>query len=339
MNLKCLNREVAGEQVSLAQAGEQAREQAFGAQAAPAQAVLEQTPSAQAPANAAYAATFKRTEKKYCLSMAQYVALMECVQEHLQPDEYPETVVSSLYFDTPDNLLIRRSLEKPMYKEKLRVRSYGTKSPDGSITPVSDQVFVELKKKYKGVVYKRRLSLDIPSAQQFLLGQNTGRANAGRTNAACASTASVSTASASVTNQNTTDTNFLSKSLACVEHKLGTRQEKQVAREIATVLARYENLQPAMVTQCVRHAYKQLGSQLRLTFDFDLLAGRPSENAFDFMLHEPTMKLLPARSVLMEIKQAGGLPLWLVQCLSDNHIYPQSFSKYGTAYKKELKHA
>lgn len=124
----------------------------------------------------AYAATFKRVEKKYCLSAEQYRTMLMIVQQFLKPDDYPKTVVSSLYFDTPENQLISRSLEKPLYKEKLRVRSYGIAQPDGSITPVSDQVFVELKKKYRGVVYKRRLALSTDAARAFLSGMDIDEA-------------------------------------------------------------------------------------------------------------------------------------------------------------------
>lgn len=67
-------------------------------------------------------------------------------------DEYGRTTIRNIYYDTETYRLIRYSLEKPIYKEKLRIRSYQTAAPD-------DPVFVELKKKYKKVVYKRRLTL------------------------------------------------------------------------------------------------------------------------------------------------------------------------------------
>ena len=71
---------------------------------------------------------------------------------YMQIDHYGRTTIRNIYFDTDTFRLIRRSLEKPAYKEKLRVRSYGTADPE-------DEVFVELKKKYDGIVYKRRLTL------------------------------------------------------------------------------------------------------------------------------------------------------------------------------------
>ena len=77
------------------------------------------------------------------------------------PDEHGESTICNIYYDTPDFRLIRRSLEKPVYKEKLRLRSYGTASKD-------EKVFLELKKKYKGIVYKRRISLNCDEAQDTL---------------------------------------------------------------------------------------------------------------------------------------------------------------------------
>ena len=93
---------------------------------------------------------FKRYEKKYLLTQTQYEAMLAGMADCIVPDEQPRYSISNVYYDTPDYALIRASLEKPVYKEKLRLRSYGV---PGS----RDTVFVELKKKYDGVVYKRRI--------------------------------------------------------------------------------------------------------------------------------------------------------------------------------------
>ena len=105
--------------------------------------------------------TFKRTEKKYLLSSEQYGALWERLEPHLEPDEYPASTVCSIYYDTEDYRLIRHSLDAPVYKEKLRLRSYNIPGP-------GDPVFVELKKKFKGVVYKRRICLSAREAEDWL---------------------------------------------------------------------------------------------------------------------------------------------------------------------------
>ena len=109
--------------------------------------------------------TFKRYEKKYLLSARKFELLWERLREHLVPDLFHRSTVCSIYYDSDDFSLIRHSLEKPVYKEKLRLRSYNVPGPDG-------EVFVELKKKYKGVVYKRRVRMSAAEAERYLAGQS-----------------------------------------------------------------------------------------------------------------------------------------------------------------------
>ena len=111
----------------------------------------------------AYQSVFARYESKYLLMGAQYERIAAAAAQHMAPDPYGRTTIRNVYFDTPDYRLIRRSMEKPVYKEKLRIRSY---APAGD----TDDVFVELKKKYKGVVYKRRLAFPQQSAVDWLSG-------------------------------------------------------------------------------------------------------------------------------------------------------------------------
>ncbi|MBQ8200500.1 MAG: polyphosphate polymerase domain-containing protein [Clostridia bacterium] len=106
---------------------------------------------------------FKRIEKKYRLTAAQKDMLLQEIGVHLVPDEHGRNTICSLYLDTPDHLLIRNSIDATIYKEKLRLRSYGIPAPD-------DHVFLEIKKKYKGVVYKRRVSLTLRQAMDYLSG-------------------------------------------------------------------------------------------------------------------------------------------------------------------------
>ena len=107
------------------------------------------------------AGIFKRVEKKYLLTETQCAELLARIEEHIQPDEYSDYTISNVYFDTDCSDLIRTSLEKPPYKEKLRIRSYGTPEPE-------DTVFLEMKKKWDGVVYKRRVELPYGVAQSYL---------------------------------------------------------------------------------------------------------------------------------------------------------------------------
>ena len=104
---------------------------------------------------------FERVERKFLLTPAQYAGLMRTLPEYMQADQYGESTILSLYLDTADSLLIRRSLEKPVYKEKLRLRSYG-------VPREMDNVFLEVKKKVRGVVYKRRICLPLAQAMECL---------------------------------------------------------------------------------------------------------------------------------------------------------------------------
>ncbi|MEA4972836.1 MAG: polyphosphate polymerase domain-containing protein [Candidatus Metalachnospira sp.] len=108
---------------------------------------------------------FKRTEKKYLLDRQQYESLIEILRPNVRDDEYGRYTICNIYFDTDDYYLIRKSLDKPTYKEKLRLRSYGT-ARDG------DTVFLEIKKKYEGVVYKRRISLTLEEAEAYISGKS-----------------------------------------------------------------------------------------------------------------------------------------------------------------------
>lgn len=114
-----------------------------------------------------YQDVFARYEKKYLLDRAVCQPLVAQLARYMKEDDYGKTTICNLYYDTPDHRLIRASLEKPVYKEKLRLRSYGVPQPDS-------QVFVELKKKYKGVVYKRRIAMPLTEAMRFLKREGRG---------------------------------------------------------------------------------------------------------------------------------------------------------------------
>lgn len=104
--------------------------------------------------------TFKRYELKYMLDREQYEQIMSEMIRYMQPDRFAHSQIINIYFDTPSHRLIRDSIEKPVYKEKLRLRSYGVPDDDS-------EVFIELKKKYKSVVYKRRL--EVPEQEPWII--------------------------------------------------------------------------------------------------------------------------------------------------------------------------
>ena len=108
--------------------------------------------------------TFQRYEKKYLLSREKVQALWQELAPLVEPDAFFQSTVCSVYYDWEDFRLIRHSLDKPVYKEKLRLRSYNVPGPE-------DPVFVELKKKYKGVVYKRRVAMPASQAEAWLAGE------------------------------------------------------------------------------------------------------------------------------------------------------------------------
>ena len=224
----------------------------------------------------AYQAVFKRYELKYLLTLAQKELLLDAMAPHMALDRYGRTTIRNLYLDTPNYRLIRRSIERPAYKEKIRLRSYN-RAADGA------EIFVELKKKYRSVVFKRRMTLPESSAVAWAAGIRPE---------GCAS---------------------------------------QIADEIDYFIHFYGQLRPAVFLSYDREAYyARDGSDFRITFDDTILCRQTDLTLDSEACGTP---LLPEGKVLMEIKCAGGIPLWMTRILSEEHIYKTSFSKYGTAYQ------
>lgn len=224
----------------------------------------------------AFQTVFKRYELKYLLTAAQKETVLAAVTQYMKPDDYGRTTIRNLYYDTDTYRLIRHSMEKPAYKEKLRLRSYRSAEQDSP-------VFVELKKKYGDVVFKRRSCMDYATAALWLAGEKRPPA------------------------------------------------QTQITREIDYFLGFYGSLRPVVYLSYEREAYygREDGS-FRVTFDENILC-RQEELYLNSQVYGTP--ILPQGQVLMEIKCAGGIPLWMVQLLSKQKIYKTSFSKYGTAYK------
>ncbi len=222
---------------------------------------------------------FERIEKKYVLDESTYNALREKLAVHFKPDRYPKGTIYNIYFDTPNDQLVRTSIEKPLYKEKLRLRSYAV--PDKK-----SKVFVELKKKFQGVVYKRRVDMTLEQAEEFLSGGNA------------------------------------------------PGNDPQIEKELDYFLSFYQGIGPAMYLSYDRLAFVAKDDpELRLTFDTHILY-RQDNLGLD--KGQWGKELLPPGTRIMEIKIPGSMPLWLSHILDELKIYPASFSKYGTAYSKEL---
>ncbi len=109
----------------------------------------------------AFGVTFKRYEKKYLLNPEQFSILKAEIDKHFKPDEYGETTICNIYYDTPEFLLTTRSIDKPIFKEKLRLRTYGV--PNDNTT-----AFIEVKRKYNSVVYKRRIHMPYTKAVEHI---------------------------------------------------------------------------------------------------------------------------------------------------------------------------
>ena len=243
-----------------------------------------------------YQAVFKRKEIKYLLSREERNALLPILKAYMEPDAFAHSSISNLYYDTPDFRMVRRSLEKPMYKEKLRLRSYGT--PENIST-----VFPEIKKKAMGIVYKRRISLPYQEAVSFLSGQQIASADT------CDGT---------------------TQQIASTDMYDGTT--RQIFHELNWMLASYEDLAPRVFLSYERDSYKGiLDPSLRLTLDQDILFRTDRLDLREGVFGEAI--LLPDQT-LMEVKISNAAPLWLAQALSEIGIFPVSFSKYGRAYER-----
>ena len=218
---------------------------------------------------------FRRYEKKYLLTEKQYEAMRAGMAPYMKADLYPRYSISNIYYDTEGYDLIRASLEKPVYKEKLRLRSYG-------VPGWCDPVFVEIKKKFDGVVYKRRVTMQMQNADRYLKGFKRGDGS-------------------------------------------------QISREIDYFMQLYRP-QPKAFISYDREAYAAAdGGELRITFDTAL---RARSNDLDLRSGDHGILLLKEDLYLMEIKIPGAAPLWLARLLSENGIFPTSFSKYGAYYKQ-----
>ena len=221
---------------------------------------------------------FRRIEKKYLIDTERYILLMSRIGEKIQEDKYSGVNVRSTYLDTPSFLIIRNSIDADVYKEKLRIRSYGD-------TEASSTAFIELKKKYMGVVYKRREALPFESIMAYVGGGPLPL-------------------------------------------------DTQIMREIDYSIKLYGMPQPKMFISYDREAYV-CGDEptLRITFDTNVMYRTEKPLA---IYGTEGVGILDKNKILMEIKTAGAVPLWLSRVLSEQKIYPSKYSKYGAAYKDYL---
>lgn len=248
---------------------------------------------------AEYTGTFERKEVKYRLNPVQLRTIKQAFGAYMAPDEYGQTSITSVYYDTRKRDMISRSLEKPLYKEKLRLRTYGPRCAQAP-------VFVELKKKHKGIVYKRRIAVSESAARLFMVGVPYGRAISRYP--------------------------LVDEALEAESH---SAKSLQIAEEIAACVRRNGPVFPSMAILVERVAWAPLldarGAEaegVRITFDERIRY----RDLFAPAGKHASVPLLAAGEAIMEVKVPGAYPLWLVRALDDCGAYPTSFSKYGEAY-------
>ena len=183
---------------------------------------------------------FQRTEKKYRISAEQRAQIQNLLSSHMSPDGFGCSRVTSVYFDTPAHELIGRSMDKPLYKEKLHIRAYGDDAGDALIAvfcnglgrarhaPVRSDiaVYVELRKKYAGVVHKRRFACSLPAAKAYVAGASYPEA--------CAAYPLLDDEA---------------------QAGAGGAVDLQVASEIGAMLGRYDALEASLGIECRRVAW------------------------------------------------------------------------------------
>ena len=175
--------------------------------------------------------TFKRYEIKYMLTRRQEEQIKQVMAPYMKEDEHGRSTICSLYLDTSDYLLIRRSMDHPVYKEKLRLRSYG-------VAKENTTVFLELKKKYDSVVYKRRVSMPLAQAEQFLAEETASKAD------------------------QPVNTGIV-------------RSNPQIRNEIRYCMQTYHDLHPAVLLSYERDAfYGKNDHEFRVTFDHNYSVAR-----------------------------------------------------------------
>lgn len=223
-----------------------------------------------------YENIFKRVEEKYLLTKEQYINLFNDINEYIEKDKYFETTICNIYFDNEDDELIYTSMDKPIYKHKLRLRSYG-------VPKNNDDVFLEIKFKFKKVVGKRRIKLKLKDLKKYLKTNKYDKHN-------------------------------------------------QIMKEIDYLFKLY-NLKPSYFIAYDRKSYREKNNEnLRITIDTNL---RSRKENLSLELGDAGKLYFDKEMYIMEIKTLGAMPLWLVKNLSDLGIYPVSFSKFGSIYKKD----
>ncbi|MBR3330336.1 MAG: polyphosphate polymerase domain-containing protein [Mogibacterium sp.] len=236
-----------------------------------------------------YQAVFKRYEIKYMVTAEQKTRILRAMEPYMEMDRFGRSTVRNIYYDTDDFVLARHSLAKPDFKEKLRVRSYAKADAEST-------VFVELKRKFDGVVYKRRVGLREADAVKWMAGSNDPAVIHG-----------TDAGSTQVTSE--------------IEYFRGLYNGLKPVLYLSYDREAYRMKEGAQTADG--------GSEFRVTFDCNI---RCRENDLTLKSEAYGTEMLEEGMFLMELKCPGAIPLWMTEVLSREHLYKTSFSKYGTAY-------
>lgn len=240
-----------------------------------------------------YQAVFKRYEIKYMITAEQKEKILRAMAPYMEPDKFGRSTIRNIYYDTDDYILARHSIAKPDFKEKLRVRSY-SKADAGST------VFVELKRKFDHVVYKRRIGLPEADAMKWMAGAVTDR---------------IRTETESESPQVASEIGYFLSTYDGLRPALFLSYDREAYRMKAGAGA------------------ADGGADFRVTFDENILC-RDTDMSLESEVYGD--RILEEGKVLMELKCSGGIPMWMTEVLSAEQIYKTSFSKYGMAYQNIL---
>ena len=241
-----------------------------------------------------YKAVFKRYEIKYMVTAEQKARILKAMEPYMEMDKFGRSTVRNIYFDTDDFVLARHSIAKPDFKEKLRVRCYAEAEADST-------VFVELKRKFDGVVYKRRVGLREADAMKWMAGSNDP---------------AMMNSPDGGSPQVMSEIRYFKNMYCGLKPVIYLSYDREAYR-----------------MKKGRHV-NEGGADFRVTFDSNI---RCRESDLTLRSEAYGKSMLREGMFLMELKCPGAIPMWMTKILSEEKIYKTSFSKYGTAYCSIMK--
>ncbi|MDO4975837.1 MAG: polyphosphate polymerase domain-containing protein [Eubacteriales bacterium] len=247
---------------------------------------------------------FQRHEKKFLMDVETMERILPEIKKHMDPDKYCQNgrtyAISNLYFDTENNDVIRESLQKPFYKEKLRMRCYGVPKNDQS------QVFLEIKKKVNKVVTKRRVKLTYGEAKLFLYYGIFPETDDYMTNQV------LKEIQYYLTHKNV----YASTRISYDRHAFFDREDSSFRLTFDENLFYLKGECPDNIK--------------------DFIKGLAKPGGVNYQDSRKGKRIIPEHLRLMEVKVSNAYPMWFARLLSDDGIFATSFSKYGVSYKHEL---